>query len=240
MDMSGCPPSGASKQKEFRRGMGEFGTGSDREGCPWRLARCSAKLAEESTDYYGSITGITGPSPVYAAGQPFPGAGWFLYRLNLDDGSAVAYIEEMIPLRCAFALYTQKTVDSLTRHHTHFSILSFCSRCTGGSAERIHKMDLPWRRSWLRTSPAGVAVAVLAPAMGLGFGWHQRQRARMRGRPRRAGAGPTCRRTWPPWETVTSMRRASLDPRAKTTRRLNRAIATAWRAHATRTRSLAT
>ena len=84
MDMSGCPPSGASKQKEFRRGMGEFGMGSDREGCPWRLARCSARMAEESTSYYGSITGITGPSPVYAAGQPFPGAGWFLYRLNLD------------------------------------------------------------------------------------------------------------------------------------------------------------
>ena len=38
---------------------------------------------------------------MYAAGQPFPDAGWFLYRLNLDDESAVAYIEEMIPLRCA-------------------------------------------------------------------------------------------------------------------------------------------
>ena len=103
--------------------MGEFGTGSDREGCPWRLARCSAKLAEESTDYYGSVTGITGPSPVYAAGQPFPGAGWFLYRLNLDDESAVAYIEEMIPLRCAFALRTQKTVDPLTQA-SHPTILA--------------------------------------------------------------------------------------------------------------------
>ena len=215
MNMSGCPPSGASKQKDFRRGMGDFGNSSDRKGCPWRLERCSAKLAEESTDYYGSITGITGPSPVYAAGQPFPGAGWFLYRLNLDDGSAVAYIEEMIPLRCAFALYTQKTVDSLTRHHTHFSILSFCSRCTGGSAERIHKMDLPWRRSWSRTSLAGVAVAVLATASGLAFGWHRRPRAQMRGRPPRVGAGPTSLRAWAPLETpVTLMRRASLGPRA--------------------------
>ena len=86
--------------------MGDFGSSnsSDREGCPGRLARCSAKLAKESVDYYGSVTGITStpsPSPVYAAGQPFPDAGWFLYRLNLDDESAVAYIEEMIPLRCA-------------------------------------------------------------------------------------------------------------------------------------------
>ena len=68
------------------------------------MARCSAKLADESTDYYGSLTGITGPSPVYATGQPFPGAGWFLYRLNLDDETAVAHIEEMVPLRCAVAL----------------------------------------------------------------------------------------------------------------------------------------
>ena len=81
--------------------MGEFGEHTHSEGCPWRLAKCSAKLAQESGDYYGSITGITGPSPVYAAGQPFPGSSWFLYRLNLNDETSVAYIEEMVPLRCA-------------------------------------------------------------------------------------------------------------------------------------------
>ena len=81
--------------------MGEFGKDEDSEGCPWRLEKCSAKLTQDSGDYYGSITGITGPSPVYAAGQPFSGSGWFLYRLNLDDENSVAYIEEMVPLRCA-------------------------------------------------------------------------------------------------------------------------------------------
>ena len=100
--MSGCPsPDDEQRQKDFRRGSGEFGQDEDSEGCPWRLAKCSAKLAQESTHYYGSITGITGPSPVYAAGQPFSGSGWFLYRLNLDDENSVAYIEEMVPLRCA-------------------------------------------------------------------------------------------------------------------------------------------
>ena len=103
--MSGCPSSAdEQRQKDFRRGSGEFGEDEDSEGCPWRLAKCSAKLAQDSGDYYGSITGITvasSPSLAYAAGQPFPGSGWFLYRLRLDDSNTVAYIEEMIPLRCA-------------------------------------------------------------------------------------------------------------------------------------------
>ena len=84
--------------------MGEFGGHKRSEGCPQRLVKCSAKMAQESEDYYGSITGITvaaPPSLMYAAGQPFPGSGWFLYRLRLDDSNTVAYIEEMIPLRCA-------------------------------------------------------------------------------------------------------------------------------------------
>ena len=84
--------------------MGEFREHERSEGCPWRLAKCSAKLAQDSGYYYGSITGITvasSPSLAYAAGQPFPGSGWFLYRLKLDDSNTVAYIEEMIPMRCA-------------------------------------------------------------------------------------------------------------------------------------------
>ena len=86
--------------------MGEFGKGKHSEGCPGRLEKCSAKLEQDSGDYYGSITGITmtsteSPSLMYAAGQPFPGSDWFLYRLNLKDGEQVAHIEEMIPLRCA-------------------------------------------------------------------------------------------------------------------------------------------
>ena len=84
--------------------MGEFGKGKHSEGCPGRLEKCSAKLEQDSGDYYGSITGITvasSPSLAYAAGQPFPGSGWFLYRLRLDDSNTVAYIEEMIPMRCA-------------------------------------------------------------------------------------------------------------------------------------------
>ena len=196
--------------------MGEFGTGSDREGCPWRLARCSARMAEESTSYYGSITGITGPSPVYAAGQPFPGASWFLYRLNLDDETAVAYIEEIIPLRYASRfILKRRLAHSSLPPHAHSHTLFFCPCCTGGLAERIRRMDSRWKRSWSRTSRAGVAVAVLAAASGLAFGWPRRPRARMRGRPRRVGAGPTCRRAWVPLETpVTLMRRASLGPRA--------------------------
>ena len=88
--------------------MGEFGEHAHSEGCPWRLEKCSAKVAEQSKDYYGSITGITvtsSPSLAYAAGQPFPGSGWFLYRLNLDDQTSVAYIEEMVPLRCALDIF---------------------------------------------------------------------------------------------------------------------------------------
>ena len=82
--------------------MGKFGKDATNEGCPWRLAKCSAEMAKESEYYYGSITGITMASPLaYAAGQPFPGSGWFLYRLKLDDSATEAYIEEMIPLRCA-------------------------------------------------------------------------------------------------------------------------------------------
>ena len=112
--MSGCPSSAdEQRQKDFRRGSGEFGEDGDSEGCPWRLAKCSAKLAQKSGDYYGSITGITGPSPVYAAGQPFSGSGWFLYRLNLDDEeNEVAYIEEMIPLRCARRPDTSNRTES--------------------------------------------------------------------------------------------------------------------------------
>eukprot|EP00964_Phaeocystis_antarctica_P001210 scaffold647_cov70-Phaeocystis_antarctica.AAC.5 len=101
--MSACPSSPSLQQKYFRWGMGGFGEGTYREGCPWRLAKCSAKLAQESADYYGSITGITvasSPSLAYAAGQPFPGSDWFLYRLKLNDGAQVAHIEEMIPLGC--------------------------------------------------------------------------------------------------------------------------------------------
>ena len=83
--------------------MGEFGGHKRSEGCPQRLVKCSAKMAQESEDYYGSITGITvasSPSLAYAAGQPFPGSDWFLYRLKLNDGAQVAHIEEMIPLGC--------------------------------------------------------------------------------------------------------------------------------------------
>ena len=93
--------------------MGEFGKDTNNEGCPWRLAKCSSKMAQESIDYFGSVTGITGPSPVYAAGQPFPGAGWFLYRLNLNDNTSVAYIEEMIPLRCALLPDTSNRPESV-------------------------------------------------------------------------------------------------------------------------------
>ena len=103
--MSACPPSDdEQRQKNFRWGRGEFRNGTHSEGCPWRLAKCQIKMAQESQNYYGSITGITmtaSPSLMYAAGQPFPGSDWFLYRLNLNDGKQVAHIEEMVPLRCA-------------------------------------------------------------------------------------------------------------------------------------------
>ena len=115
--MSGCPSSDdEQQQKDFRWGRGEFGKDEDSEGCPWRLEKCSAKLAQDSGDYYGSITGITvaaPPSLMYAAGQPFPGSGWFLYRLNLNDNTSVAYIEEMIPLRCALLPDTSNRPESV-------------------------------------------------------------------------------------------------------------------------------
>ena len=112
--MSACPPSDdEQRQKNFRWGRGEFRNGTHSEGCPWRLEKCTEKMRQESTDYYGSLTGITGPSPVYAAGQPFSGSGWFLYRLNLDDEeNKVAYIEEMIPLRCARRPDTSNRTES--------------------------------------------------------------------------------------------------------------------------------
>ena len=113
--------------------MGGFGEGTYHEGCPWRLAKCSTKLANESTDYYGSITGITGPSPVYAAGQPFSGSGWFLYRLNLDDENSVAYIEEMVSLRCAPDRQPHSTLPPCRPH---------LALVAGGLVERIHRMDL--------------------------------------------------------------------------------------------------
>eukprot|EP00964_Phaeocystis_antarctica_P164091 scaffold141510_cov112-Phaeocystis_antarctica.AAC.1 len=83
--------------------MGEFGNGTHSEGCPWRLAKCSAKLAQDSGYYYGSITGITmtaSPSLMYAAGQPFLGSDWFLYRLNLKDGEQVDWQNEATGWLC--------------------------------------------------------------------------------------------------------------------------------------------
>ena len=99
------------------------------------------------------ITVTAPPSLVYAAGQPYEGSDWFLFRLNLDDDQNETYIEEMIPLRCAVRVRRHQA--GLSPINPFASLLVY-PRWIGGAGMEVSKVMVAHQPGWGGRGSAGV------------------------------------------------------------------------------------